>query len=123
VGLVIGITQSEQLSSESSADPEETVTQAMEDETTEEMLMEEKIQMQEPNLPEDTTPRVAVKEIRVSGNTLIPAEELFAGMPQIYNASDQPLLKAKSRYLYDFRSLHEIISDPNQPQEVSLRTI
>ena len=44
VGLVIGIALSEQSSSEtSSADPEVAVTQTMEDEATEEMLVEEKI--------------------------------------------------------------------------------
>jgi len=124
VGLVIGIALSEQSSSESSsADPEVTVTRTMEDEATEEMKVEEQEQMQEPDLPVDTTPLVSVKEIRISGNTLIPAEEIFERMPQIYNASDQPLLQAEGRFLYDFRILHRIISDPCRPQEVSLRTI
>lgn len=122
VGLVIGGAQNSQLSSESSADPEMTITQEMEDETTEEMSMAES-RKREPNLPEDTTPRVTVGEIRINGNTLIPDEEIFGRMPQIYNTSDRSLVQAQSRYLYDFRVLHDLISDPNQSREVSLRTI
>jgi hemolysin activation/secretion protein len=124
VGLVFGIAVSGQSSSEtSSADPDLTVTETMEDEATKDVLDEEEIPMQEPNLPLDTTPLVSVKEIRISGNTLIPAEEIFETMPQIYNASDQPLLEAESRYLYDFRILHKVVSDADMPQDVSLRTI
>ena len=124
VGLVIGIALSEQSSSESSsADPNVTVSPTMEDEATEEMKVDEKKQTKEPDLPVDTTPLVSIREIRISGNTLIPAGEIFEKMPQIYNASDRPLLKAESRYLYDFRILHKVISDPNKSQEVSLRTI
>jgi hemolysin activation/secretion protein len=122
-GLVISIAQSAQISSEPSTEPEMNVTQGMEDEATQDAMMEEEIQAPEPNLPEDTSPRLAVREIRISGNTLIPTEEIFKQMPDIYNASMQPLLKAESRYLYDFRNLRELISEPNQPQEVSTRTI
>jgi len=124
MGLVICIAQSAQLSSEpSSAEPEVNVTQGMEDEATEEMLIEDEVQTQEPNLPEDTSPRLSVKEIRISGNTLISTEKLLKRMPLIYNVSDRPLLEAESEYLYDFRNLHELLSDPNQPQDISLRTI
>lgn len=123
-GLVIGIAHSEQSSAGStSADPNVAAARAMDDKATEEMSVKEKIQKQEPNLPVDTTPLVTVREIRISGNTLIPSEVIFEKMPQIYNASDKPLLKAESRYLYDFRILHKIISDSKLPQEVSLRTI
>lgn len=123
VGLVISIAQSAQISSEPSTEPEMNVTQGMEDEATEDAMMEEEVQAPEPNLPEDTSPRLAVREIRISGNTLIPTEEIFKQMPDIYNASTQPLLKAPSRYLYDFRNLRELITEPNQPQEVSTRTV
>ncbi len=124
LGLVIGVAQSAQVSSDpSSAEPEVNATQSMEDETTEEMLIEDEIQTPEPNLPEDTSARLAVKKLSIIGNTLIPTEYIFKKMPPIYNVSDKPLLEAQSRYLYDFRALHEIISEPNQPQEVSLRTV
>ena len=99
-GLVIGIAHSEQSSAGStSADPNVAAARAMDDKATEEMSVKEKIQKQEPNLPVDTTPLVTVREIRISGNTLIPSEEIFEKMPQIYNASDKPLLKAESRCL------------------------
>src|SRR4030042_828774 len=75
------------------------------------------------NLPADTTPRFTVKQINVSGNTLITTDQLFADMPLIYNASDKPLDKAESDLLYDFRVLHDIILEPGQPRQVSARTV
>ncbi|MHC4659648.1 MAG: ShlB/FhaC/HecB family hemolysin secretion/activation protein [Planctomycetota bacterium] len=75
------------------------------------------------NLPEDTSSRFTVKELRISGNTLIPTEELLENMPLVYNASDKPPHKAESAYLYDLRVLHDIISEPGRPRQVSARTI
>ena len=74
-------------------------------------------------LPEDTSPRLKVKEIRFSGNILVSTAELLRDLPVIFNASDKPLAKAESQYLYDFRPLQEIISTPGQTREVSTRTI
>ncbi|HUT46732.1 MAG TPA: ShlB/FhaC/HecB family hemolysin secretion/activation protein [Sedimentisphaerales bacterium] len=78
---------------------------------------------EELNLPEDTTTRLLVRELRISGNTLISTEELLESMPAIYNASGQPLSRADGQYLYDLRSIQEIVLEPGQPREVSLRTI
>ena len=78
---------------------------------------------EEQNLPEDTTTRLVVRELRISGNTLISTEELLQNMPAIYNASGQPLSQADSQYLYDLRTIREIVLGPGQPREVSLRTI
>jgi len=75
------------------------------------------------NLPEDTTTRRNVKEIRITGNSLISTEELLENMPLIYNASDKPLAQADSRDLYDLTILHDIILEPGVPREVSTRTI
>lgn len=75
------------------------------------------------DLPEDTTTRRNVKEIRISGNTLIPTDELLENMPLIYNASDKPLQQADSVDLYDLTLLHDIILEPGEPREVSTRTI
>lgn len=75
------------------------------------------------NLPEDTSPRLIARDIRISGNTLISTEKLLADMPAVYNASRRPIAEAESRYLYDLRILHEIIAQPGQPREVSTRTI
>ncbi len=74
-------------------------------------------------LPEDSTPRLKVKELRISGNTLVPTAELLEGMPLIYNASNEPLLQADSEFLYDFKILQDIILMPGQSREVSTRTI
>ena len=78
---------------------------------------------EELNLPIDTSPRLTVKELRISGNTLISTDELLQYMPAVYNASGQPLNKADSQYLYDLRPIQEIVAAPGQPREVSLRTI
>ncbi|HEW79366.1 MAG TPA: ShlB/FhaC/HecB family hemolysin secretion/activation protein [Phycisphaerales bacterium] len=82
-----------------------------------------KEQIAQLNLPEDTTPRLTVKQIRISGNTLISTDVLLENMPLIYNVSGKPLDQAESNYLYDFRTLHDIILQPGQPREVSTRTI
>jgi hemolysin activation/secretion protein len=78
---------------------------------------------EELNLPPDTTTRLVVRELRISGNSLISTGELLEYMPAVYNASGQTLSQADSQYLYDLRPIQEIISVPGQPREVSLRTI
>jgi hemolysin activation/secretion protein len=78
---------------------------------------------EELNLLEDTTTRLVVRELRISGNTLISTGELLEYMPAVYNASGQPQSQADSQFLYDLRPIQEIVSMPGQPREVSLRTI
>jgi len=80
-------------------------------------------QIEQLSLPEDTSPRLTVRELLISGNIRISTEELLEGMPLVYNASDEPLLKAESQYLYDLRVIHDIISQPDLPRMVSSRTI
>jgi len=75
------------------------------------------------NLPEDTTTRLMVRELRIKGNTLIATSELLGSMPDVYNASDQRLSQAAGESLYDLRPIRELVADPGQPREVSLRTI
>jgi len=75
------------------------------------------------NLPPDTTTRLLVRQLRISGNTLISTGELLEYMPAIYNASSQTLSQADSQFLYDLRPIQEIVTMPGQPREVSLRTI
>jgi hemolysin activation/secretion protein len=74
-------------------------------------------------LPEDTSARLSVKEIRFEGNTFVSTQELIAGMPDIFNASNVPMAKAESKDLYDFRVVKEIISSPGTAREVSARTL
>jgi hemolysin activation/secretion protein len=75
------------------------------------------------DLPADTTPRFTVKNITISGNSLISTDDIFEKMPLIYNASDKPLDRAESSLLYDFRVLHDIVLEPGQPRQVSARTV
>jgi len=83
----------------------------------------EEARIEKLTLPEDTTPRLVVKELRISGNTLIATAELLSNMPLVYNASDKPLSQAESQYLYDFRILYDVILQPGQSRQVSSRTI
>jgi len=82
-----------------------------------------KEQLARVKLPEDTSARLTVKEIRFNGNTLVSTAELFDNMPVVFNASDKPLAKAESSALYDFTALYEIILEPGTAREVSARTI
>lgn len=82
-----------------------------------------KQQLEQATLPEDTTVRLKVKEIRFKGNTLISTAELLASMPVVFNTSSETFAKADSKYLYDFTPLFEIILEPGEAREVSARTI
>jgi hemolysin activation/secretion protein len=66
-------------------------------------------------LPEDKSPSLAVKQIRIVGNTLIPTETILHKMPLIYQAEPNDL--------YDFRVIREIVAEPNLPRQVSERMI
>lgn len=77
----------------------------------------------EVNLPEDTSVRLVVSELRISGNTLISTERLLEYMPDIFNASDQRLSQAEAQFLYDLRVIRDIVAQPGQAREVSVRTI
>ncbi len=74
-------------------------------------------------LPDDQTRRLYVREIRVTGNTLISTETILAELPLVFNASGLPLAQAQSQDLYDLRKIQDIITGTNQPVEVTLRTI
>jgi len=75
------------------------------------------------NLPEDTNLRLTVKEVIISGNTLILTRELLKEVPEIYNASNKPLLQAQNADLFDLRVLLDVIKQPGKPCEVSTRSI
>ncbi|MBN2271246.1 MAG: hypothetical protein JXN61_11570 [Sedimentisphaerales bacterium] len=80
-------------------------------------------QIEEPNLPEDMTLRLVVTELRIRDNTLITTSELLEHMPEVYNASDQQLSEAPAESLYDLRVFRELVAEPGQPRQVSVRTI
>jgi hemolysin activation/secretion protein len=82
-----------------------------------------KEQLADITLPEDSTPVLKVKEIRFTGNTVVSTSQLIAGMPAIFNASDKPLAKTESKYLYNLSPVREVLSAPGQPRDISARTI
>jgi hemolysin activation/secretion protein len=75
------------------------------------------------NLPEDTSERFGVEQLRISGNTLISEQELIEDLPPVYNTSDKRLEQAEPGDLYDFRALCEIVSHPGELRQVSRRTM
>ncbi len=124
LGLVVFVAKGAELSSvPTSLVAITNITQGMENEQEASAEVAFKDQAKEPNLPEDTSPRLTVNEISINGNSLIPTEDIFKKMPLVYNASNLPLLKAHSEYLYDLGDVHEFLSDPNSPGEISTRTI
>jgi len=74
-------------------------------------------------LPQDTTARLTVRDMRVTGNTLISTEALLAELPLVYNASGLPLAEAEGQDLYDLRGVRAVIAQPGRPEEISLRAI
>ncbi len=88
-----------------------------------EAVVETKSAVPEVNLPPDTSPRLAVKEVRISGNALIPTQLLLLHMPDIYNASKKPLEQAPAGSVFDLRILKDIICNPGQSREVSTHSI
>ena len=89
----------------------------------EEAMVELEAVIDQVDLPADTTTKMTVKEIRLSGNTLISTDEIFDAMPLVYNESDKPLTEAESKYLYDFRTVKDVILNPGTPRQISARTI
>jgi hemolysin activation/secretion protein len=83
---------------------------------------EETARLPEFSFPEDTSPRFLVKELRISGNSLIPTAELFARLPMAYTVSVQKD-ETTIEETYDFRVLRDIILNPGPDREVSLKTI
>ena len=72
---------------------------------------------------DDNTQRFAVKQVQISGNSLVSTDEILANVPLVFNASDKPLHLAKSEDLYDLRILYEVIQQPGQERQVSSRMI
>ncbi len=74
-------------------------------------------------LPADNSPKLSVKQVQISGNTLVTADELIANMPLVYNASKLPLMKAAPEELYDLREIEQVLTSPGEVRQVSTRTI
>jgi len=74
-------------------------------------------------LPEDTSTLLSVKEIIFSGNTLVSTRKLAKEIPDIFNASNLPVVQAESKDLYDFRTVKETISSPGTAREITTRTL
>ncbi len=75
------------------------------------------------NLPQDNTPKMTVRRVRLSGNILITTAQVIDNMPLIWSASGKPLSQTEPEDLYDFRVLNDIMLDPGAPRQVSARTM
>jgi len=88
-----------------------------------EATVETKPVIAEVNAPPNAVPSLSVKEVSISGNTLVPMEELLQYMPDIYNASKKPLEEAPPNAVFDLTILKDIICNPGQVREVSTQSI
>jgi hemolysin activation/secretion protein len=73
--------------------------------------------------PEDTSQRFLVKELRISGNDLISTAKLLEKLPWPSYKISIEQDDTKVEQVYDFRVLHDVILNPGQEHEVSLKTI
>ena len=73
------------------------------------------------NLPEDTTPRFAIRQIVFNGNTLFSNEQFLDNIPDVFNASHEAFVE--SDFLYDLRPIKTIAAEPGAAQDVSARSI
>jgi hemolysin activation/secretion protein len=74
-------------------------------------------------LPQDNTPKMAVRRVQLSGNILVTTAEIIDKMPLIWSASGMPLSESRAEDLYDFRVLNDVILDPGAPRQISARTM
>ncbi|MCJ7729155.1 MAG: hypothetical protein MUO27_04670 [Sedimentisphaerales bacterium] len=72
--------------------------------------------------PEDTSQRFVAKELQIMGNTLLPTEKLLRKLPLAYKVSVQKG-GTMVEETYDFRVIHQIILNPGEECEVSLKTM
>ena len=70
---------------------------------------------------EEAGPRFLVKELRISGNTLISTAKLLEKLPLAYIPVQEDETAVEK--VYDFRVLRDIILYPGQEREVSITTI
>jgi len=70
---------------------------------------------------EEAGPRFLVKELRISGNTLISTAKLLEKLPLAYIPVQEDETTVEK--VYDFRVLRDIILYPGQEREVSITTI
>lgn len=75
------------------------------------------------NLPEDSTVLFNVSKIEIVGNELLTTDELLEDIPAVYNASNVKAEKADPAFLYDLRSIKNVLETPDQTHQVSARTI
>jgi len=64
-----------------------------------------------------------VKQVQVSGNTLITTDELLGQIPDTFNASAEPIKKAPQSAVYDFTELKSVIAKSGTESRISVRTI
>jgi hemolysin activation/secretion protein len=86
------------------------------------------------SFPEDTSPLFVVKELRISGNSLVSTAKLLEELPLTYKIYEKDPATGEDKVdpnndekivkdVYDFRTLNEIIIGYGREHKVSLKTI
>ena len=72
-------------------------------------------------LPEDATPRFSIRQLQITGNSLIPTATLLGHIPDVFNAS--PAKDPIAMFLYDLRPLKAVAARSGTAVDVSARSI
>lgn len=72
-------------------------------------------------LPEDDSVRFSIREIEITGNTLVSREALLDRIPAVYNTA--PGRPVDPTALFDFRPLQRLVEESVEAQPLSARTI
>lgn len=72
-------------------------------------------------IPDDVSPVYLVRAVQIRGNTLLSVQELLGRLPVLYvEQSGDANVPAEG---YDFRALQQVIRDPGELRQISMRTI
>ncbi len=75
------------------------------------------------SLPVDTTPVFEIRQVRLSGNTLLDSDELLGDLPVVFDSRQKQVVGPIGDYLYDFRGLRDVAAEPGTVRTISARTI
>ncbi len=74
-------------------------------------------------LPEDSSPKMAVKSLKITGNTLISTIDLITSIPDVFVNPGKPVNMLSAQDIYDLSSLKKLIAMPGVEHQVSAKSI
>lgn len=74
-------------------------------------------------LPEDTSPKMAVKQLKITGNTLISTVDLILSIPDVFVNPGKPADMLSAQDIFDLSSLKKLIAAPGVERQISAKSI